>query len=120
MGKSKRDAFEYWERKLKDDASNPRVHRNLAPMYLEQAQLGNPEAYPTAIKHLKAAVHFDPSNDQSRNDFALALLRAGRLDQAIEQFKVSIYKPRYSICQSDLYRLETDWANLRSAEFQFT
>jgi len=50
------NAFDYWERKLKDDALNPHVHRHLAYMLMKNATLGYKRTFPAALEHLETAV----------------------------------------------------------------
>lgn len=74
-------AAQYFHGKIQVHKQNSRLHRNLAPLLHEA---GNEKQ---AIRHLKAAVTFNPIDIDARNDFGLALLQNGRWDEAIEQFK---------------------------------
>jgi tetratricopeptide (TPR) repeat protein len=75
----------YWQNKLESAPENPRVHRNLAPLLEERAQRGERGAAAQAMRHLKKGALLDPNSAIMCNDFALALLKAGRVDKAIEE-----------------------------------
>lgn len=80
-----RVAAHYFHEKIQTtQKTNSRMHRNLAPLLQEQ---GNNRQ---ALKHLKAAVSFNPIDIDARNDFGLALLSNGRRQEAIAQFKAAL------------------------------
>lgn len=85
-------AQHYFSEKIKANPSNARYHRNIVPLLQEQ---GNQRQ---ALKHLKAAVEFNPMDCDARSDYALVLFKNGRLDQATQEFLTVLnIKPKH-IC----------------------
>lgn len=82
---------QYFEEKLAKDPANLRAHKNLAPLLFERAERRQePGANASALKHLKVGCHLDPGDPSLANDFALALLRAGRVDAAVDTLTQSV------------------------------
>lgn len=91
LPRSRYVAAAYWKNKIDEDPLNPRAHRNLAPLLVEQAEVfGVKSVALAALKELKMAVVLNPRNIDSRNDFALALFKLGRIEAAIEELKVGL------------------------------
>lgn len=97
-------AAQYFETKLADDPSNIRAHKNLAPLLLERAEKRKePGAAASALRHLKVGCHLDGGDDALRNDFALALLRAGRVEAAVDTLKEGVQRmPRNALLRKNL------------------
>jgi tetratricopeptide (TPR) repeat protein len=96
-------AAQYWEAKVSAEPDNPRPHRNLAPLLLERGERGERGCAAAALRHLKAAAELNPSHSDSRNDFALALLKAGRVDQAITELHFAVeLNPASAVARKNL------------------
>jgi len=70
------DAREYWKMKMKANPGNSRYYHHVAPLYGEVKDTRN------EIKHHRMATEYNPGDSNALNDFALALYRQGKYDQA--------------------------------------
>jgi len=104
LPRSRYDAAGYWNTKLAQDPEVPRTHTYLAPLLIERAEtMGEQGAAAQAMRHLKAACDLDPRNGNARNDFGLALMKAGRRELAIEEFLKGLkYTPNNVLLRKSL------------------
>jgi tetratricopeptide (TPR) repeat protein len=79
------DAASHYEAALQLEPRDAETHYNFANLLAADAA-----NLPEAIRHYEAALHVRPDLGAARNNLAIALYRAGRLDDAIAELENAV------------------------------
>jgi spermidine synthase len=88
------------ERALTFVPDHPRAHRVLGTLRLSSGDFGR------AVSHLEIVVRAQPQDAGTRNSLGVALLRNGRVDEALEQFTEAVrLDPDHEMARENLRKL---------------